>query len=60
MATETKLQRIAQLSKREPGRTFINLMCMFNKEALKECFKMLNGKKAIGITKDEYIVFSNP
>ena len=57
MTAETKLQRIAQLSKREPNRAFINLMCMFNKEALKECFKMLDGRKAVGvdeITKDEY------
>jgi RNA-directed DNA polymerase len=45
----TKLQRIAQLSKREPDRTFINLMCMFDEENLKECFNMLDGKKAIGI-----------
>lgn len=55
--TTTKLQRIAQLSKREPNRTFNNLMCLFNKEALKECFNMLDGKKAIGIdgvTKSEY------
>lgn len=57
MTTTTKLQRIACLSKREPERTFINLMCMFNEEALKECFNMLDGKKAIGvdgITKNEY------
>lgn len=57
MTTKTKLQRIAQLSKREPDRTFINLMCMFNKEALKECFKKLDRRKAIGVdgvTKDEY------
>jgi RNA-directed DNA polymerase len=55
--TTTKLQRITQLSKREPNRTFNNLMCLFNKEALKECFNMLDGKKAIGIdgvTKSEY------
>jgi RNA-directed DNA polymerase len=34
-------------------------MCLFNKEALRECFNMLDGKKAIGIdevTKDEYAV----
>ena len=47
--TTTKLQRITQLSKREPERTFINLMCMFNEGNLKECFNMLDGKKAIGV-----------
>ena len=51
MTTETKLQRIAQLSRREPQRTFINLMCMFNEEALKECFNNLNNKKAAGADK---------
>lgn len=57
--TTTKLQRIAELSKREPDRTFNNLMCLFNKEALKECFDMLDGEKAIGVdgvTKSEYAV----
>jgi len=57
MTTTTKLQRIARLSKEEPERTFINLMCLFNKEALKECFNMLDGKKAIGVdgvTKNDY------
>lgn len=57
MTTITKLQGIARLSKREPERTFINLMCMFDKESLKECFKMLDRKKAVGvdgITKSKY------
>lgn len=56
-ATTTKLQRIAQLSKREPDRTFINLMSMFNEENLRECFNMLDRKKAVGIdgiTKNTY------
>lgn len=55
--TTTKLQRIAELSKREPDRAFTNLMCMFNKDSLEECFNMLDGKKAIGVdgvTKSEY------
>lgn len=55
--TTTKLQRIAQLSEREPQRTFINLMHIFNEDSLKECFNMLDGKKAIGvdgITKNMY------
>ena len=57
MTTETKLQRIAQLSKRDPQRNFINLMCMFNEEALKECFDRLSKKKAVGadnVTKEMY------
>jgi RNA-directed DNA polymerase len=57
MTTTTKLQRISQLSKREPQKKFINLMCMFNEDNLKECFNMLDGKKAIGvdgITKNMY------
>jgi len=36
MTTKIKLQRIAQLSKRDPNRSFINLMCTFNEESLKE------------------------
>ena len=51
MTTETKLQRIAQLSKRDPQRSFINLMCTFNEESLKECFDKLNKKKAVGVDK---------
>jgi hypothetical protein len=43
--TTTKLQRIAEVSRKEPDRTFNNLMYLFNKEALKECFNMLDGKK---------------
>jgi RNA-directed DNA polymerase len=57
MTTTTKLQRIALLSKREPDRTFTNLMCLFDEGNLKECFNMLDGKKAIGvdgITKSKY------
>ena len=49
MIATTKLQRIARLSKEEPERTFMNLMFLFNKEALKECFNMLDRKKAIGV-----------
>jgi len=57
MTTETKLQRIAQLSKRDPQMSFINLMCTFNEDSLKECFDKLNKKKAVGVdkvTKDMY------
>jgi RNA-directed DNA polymerase len=49
MTTATKLEGIAQLSKREPNRIFTNLMCMFNKVSLKDCFYMLDRKKAVGI-----------
>ena len=59
MTTTTKLQGIARLSKREPERTFINLMCMFDKESLKECFNMLDRKKAVGVdgvTKSKYAI----
>jgi len=49
MTTTTKLQRIALLSQREPNRTFINLMCLFNEDNLKSCFDKLDGKKALGI-----------
>lgn len=55
--TTTKLRRIAEVSRKDPNRTFNNLMCLFNKEALRECFNMLDRKKAVGIdevTKDEY------
>jgi len=57
MTTKTKLQRIAQLSKRDPKKSFINLMCTFNEDSLKECFDKLNKKKAVGVdkvTKDMY------
>jgi len=57
METITKLQRIAELSKRDSETVCINMMCMFNKNNLWECFNMLDGKKAIGIdgiTKSQY------
>ena len=49
MTTETKLQGIAMLSKKEPHRAFVNLVYMFNADNLKECFNMLDGKKACGV-----------
>lgn len=49
MTTTTKWERIARLSKREPKKIFVNLMQMFNKENLGECFHKLDGKKALGI-----------
>ena len=55
--TETKLKRIAFLSARDPHKQFTSLMHHFNEGSLKECFYMLDGKKAVGIdgiSKDEY------
>lgn len=55
--TKTKLNRIALLSKQDPKRSFESLMHHFNEESLKECFRELDGKKALGadgITKTTY------
>lgn len=54
---ETALSRIAQRSKREPNAKFNWLMQHYSKRNLYECFKELDGKKAIGVdgvTKEEY------
>jgi RNA-directed DNA polymerase len=48
-STKTKLNRIAFLSKGDPKRCFESLMHHFNQESLEECFKELDGKKALGI-----------
>jgi RNA-directed DNA polymerase len=48
-STETTLKRIAFLSEREPHKQFTSLMHHFNEGSLKECFNMLDGKKAIGV-----------
>lgn len=47
--TETKMKRIALLSKGDPRRSFESLMHHFNEESLKECFDKLEGKKAVGV-----------
>lgn len=55
--TDTKLKRIAVLSRGNPKQGFNCLMPHFNKESLTKCFHELNGKKAVGIdrqTKEEY------
>lgn len=55
--TATKLERIAWLSSRDPGKKFSNLMHLFNEESLRECFHMLDGRKAVGadgISKEDY------
>ncbi len=55
--TETKLKRIAFLSARDQHKQFNSLVHHFNEESLKECFNMLDWKKAVGvdgINKDKY------
>jgi RNA-directed DNA polymerase len=55
--TETKLNRIAFLSTRDPHKQFNSLMHHFNVETLKECFNELDRKKAVGVdgmTKEQY------
>ena len=55
--TDTKLKRIAVLSRGNLRQGFNCLMPHFNKESLTKCFHELNGKKAVGIdrkTKEEY------
>lgn len=55
--TKTKLNRIALLSSGDPTRSFDSLMHHFNEESLKECYYMLDGKKAVGadgIDKETY------
>jgi RNA-directed DNA polymerase len=47
--TNTKLDRIAWLSKRDPDKEYDCLMHLFNQESLTERFKLLGKKKAVGI-----------
>ena len=49
MSTNTKLRRIAWLSSKDKGKSFNNLMHLFNEESLTTCYHELDGKKAIGI-----------
>ena len=54
---ETKLARIAEISKQRPKETFTSIYHLINKDLLIQCHKELNGKKAKGIdgiTKAEY------
>jgi group II intron reverse transcriptase/maturase len=56
-ATNTKLNRIAWLSKQDSGKKFECLMHLFNPESLIECFHELDKDKAVGvdgITKMDY------
>jgi RNA-directed DNA polymerase len=55
--TQTKLNRIAWLSKQDPKKEFECLMHLFNKESLLECFHSIDGNKAVGVdgvTKSQY------
>jgi group II intron reverse transcriptase/maturase len=55
--TETKLKRIAWLSKQDSSKEFQCLMHLFNEESLIECYHSLDKNKAVGIdgvTKEEY------
>lgn len=47
-ATNTKLNRIAWLSKQDPKKEFGCLMHLFNNESLLECFYELDKNKAVG------------
>ena len=54
---ETKLSRIAQISKDKPKEVFTSVYHLLNEEMLMLCHKELDGKKATGldgITKKEY------
>jgi group II intron reverse transcriptase/maturase len=48
-ATNTKLNRIAWLSKQDSGKKYECLMHLFNRESLIECFHELDKNKAVGI-----------
>ncbi len=48
-ATDTKLKRIAWLSRQDAKKEFNNLMRFFNVESLRQCFDELDGKKAVGV-----------
>ena len=54
---DTKLKRIAMLSRGNRKQVFNCLMPHFTKESLIKCFHKLDGKKAVGIdrkTKEDY------
>ena len=56
-SVKTKLLRIAEKARREPGFTFTSLYHLMNEELLRECFKRLRNDAAAGIdevTKEMY------
>jgi len=55
--TNTKLERIAWLSKQDSKKEFASLMHLYNEESLTRCFHELDGKKALGndkVSKEMY------
>ena len=46
---ETKLHRIAEKARKEPGFKFTSLYHLMNEELLRECFKRLRKDAAAGI-----------
>jgi len=46
--TITKLERIAWLSARDGHKRFDNVMHLFMEENLAECYRSLDGRKAVG------------
>jgi hypothetical protein len=55
--TITKLERIAWLSARDGHKRFDNVMHLFTEENLAECYRSLDGRKAVGadgVTKRMY------
>lgn len=57
VTTNTKLIRIARLSTQDSNKEFHNVMHLFNQESLSECFRGLEGRKAVGtdgISKAQY------
>lgn len=54
---ETKLARISQLSRENPGMVFTSIGHLINKDLLQVCHEEMDGNKAVGIdriTKEEY------
>lgn len=54
---ETKLERIARVSKEKPNEKITSLAGIINEETLKESHRKMCGKKAVGVdqmTKDDY------
>ena len=54
---ETKLERISQLSRKNPDMVFTSIGHLIDKDMLKSCHARMDGSKAVGIdgvTKEEY------
>ena len=46
---ETKLKRIAQISKEQPKTVFTSIYHLINEELLLQCHKELDGNKAVSV-----------